>query len=109
VNFDVAPEQVTFAAEVEQFLDDNDDPQVFDLTRENMAQIVDTPKRREFMRKVADRGWLGMTWPKEWGGQDADGVYEFILNEALAGRAGRRSARASGSSARRSSPTAATG
>jgi alkylation response protein AidB-like acyl-CoA dehydrogenase len=88
VNFDFAPEQVAFATEVEQFLDDNDDPEVFDLTRENMAQIVDTPKRREFMRKVADRGWLGMTWPKEWGGQDADGVYEFILNEALAGRGG---------------------
>ena len=30
--------------EVETFLDANDDPEVFDLTRENMAQIVDTPE-----------------------------------------------------------------
>jgi 3-oxocholest-4-en-26-oyl-CoA dehydrogenase alpha subunit len=88
VNFDLSPEQVSFAKEVERFLDDNDDPEVFDLTRENMAQIVDTPKRREFMRKVADRGWLGITWPKEWGGQEGEGVYEYILNEALAGRGG---------------------
>ena len=88
MNFDFSPEQVAFAKEVEQFLDANDDPEVFDLTRENMAQIVDTPKRRQFMKKIADRGWLGITWPKEWGGQEGEGVYEYILNEALAGRGG---------------------
>ena len=88
MNFDFSPEQVAFAKEVERFLDANDDPEVFDLTRENMAQIVDTPKRRQFMKKVADRGWLGITWPKEWGGQEGEGVYEYILNEALAGRGG---------------------
>jgi hypothetical protein len=88
VNFDFSPEQVAFAKEVERFLDANDDPEVFDLTRENMAQIVDTPKRRQFMKKVADRCWLGITWPKEWGGQEGEGVYEYILNEALAGRGG---------------------
>jgi len=88
MNFDFSPEQVSFATEVERFLDANDDPEVFDLTRENMAQIVDTPKRRQLMRKIADRGWLGITWPKDWGGQEGEGVYEYILNEALAGRGG---------------------
>ena len=61
---------------------------MFDVTRENMAQIVDTPARRAFMKKLADRGWLGITWPKQYGGQDGEGVYEFLLNEALAGRGG---------------------
>jgi hypothetical protein len=79
---------VAFADDVEQFLDAHDDPEVFDLTRENMAQIVDTPKRREFMATMGDKGWLGITWPKEWGGQDGDGVYEYLLNERLAGRGG---------------------
>jgi alkylation response protein AidB-like acyl-CoA dehydrogenase len=88
MDFDFSEEQVAFAKEVERFLDENDDPEVFDLTRENMAQIVDTPKRRAFMKKVADKGWLGITWPKEWGGQEGEGVYEYILNEALAGRGG---------------------
>jgi len=88
VDFDFSPEQVDFADEVEHFLDDNDDPEIFDLTRENMAQIVDTPKRREFMARVGERGWLGITWPKEWGGQEGDGVYEYLLNERLAGRGG---------------------
>ena len=88
MDFDFSPEQLAFRDEVEQFLDENDDPDVFDVTRENMAQIVDTPKRRAFMRKVGDKGWLGITWPKEWGGQEGDGVYEYLLNEALARRGG---------------------
>lgn len=88
MNFDFSDEQLAFAKEVEHFLDENDDPEVFDLTRENMAQIVDTPKRRAFMAKLGERGWLGITWPTEWGGQDSDGVYEYLLNEALAARGG---------------------
>ena len=50
MNFTFSPEQLAFVDEVQSFLDANDDPEVFDLTRENMAQIVDTPKRRQFMR-----------------------------------------------------------
>src|SRR4051795_120802 len=88
VDFDFSPEQVAFADDVDRFLDDNDDPEIFDLTRENMAQIVDTPKRREFMAKVGERGWLGLTWPKEYGGSEGEGVYEYLLNEALAARGG---------------------
>src|SRR3954465_13224129 len=88
MDFDFSPEQQAFLAEVESFLDDNADPEVFDPTRENMAQIVDTPARRAFMAKLAERGWLGLTWPKEWGGKESDGVYEDLLNEALARRGG---------------------
>ena len=88
MNFDFSPEQEAFRAEVEAFLDANDDPEVFDPTRENMAQIVDTPKRRALMKKLGEQGWLGITWPREYGGQEGDGVYEYILNEALAARGG---------------------
>ncbi|MGZ4691188.1 MAG: acyl-CoA dehydrogenase family protein [Acidimicrobiia bacterium] len=88
MDFDFSPEQQAFAEQVEVFLDEHDDPEVFDLTRENMAQIVDTPKRRAFMAEMGARGFLGMTWPKEYGGSEGEGVYEYLLNEALAGRGG---------------------
>jgi len=88
MDFDFSPEQQAFAEEVKRFLDEHDDPEVFDLTRENMAQIVDTPKRRAFMRLLGERGWLGMTWPKKYGGCEGEGVYEYLLNEALARRGG---------------------
>ena len=88
MDFEFSPEQLAFRDEVEAFLDANDDPVLFDVTRENMAQIADTPDRRAFMRKIAEQGWLGITWPAEWGGKEGDGVYEYLLNEALAARGG---------------------
>jgi len=86
VDFEFAAEERAFAEEVERFLDEHATPDVADVCRENMAQIVDTPERRAFMKKLAARGWLGMTWPKEYGGQEKPGIYEYILNEALARR-----------------------
>ena len=88
MNFDFSEEQQTFLKEVQAFLDANDDPEIFDVTRENMAQIVDTPKRRGLMGELGKQGWLGMTWPKEYNGQEGEGVYEYLLNEELAGRGG---------------------
>jgi 3-oxocholest-4-en-26-oyl-CoA dehydrogenase alpha subunit len=86
MDFEFSEEQQAFLDEVERFLDENHDPEVMDPTRENMAQICDTPARRAFMAKVGEKGWLGMTWPKEYGGKEGEGVYEYLLNEALARR-----------------------
>jgi alkylation response protein AidB-like acyl-CoA dehydrogenase len=88
MDFEFSAEQLAFVEEVEKFLDDNNDPEVFDVTRENMAQIVDTPARRAFMAQLGEQGWLGITWPKDYGGKEGDGVYEHLLNEALARRGG---------------------
>jgi alkylation response protein AidB-like acyl-CoA dehydrogenase len=88
VDFEFSPEQRAFVQEVERFLDEHDDPEVFDVTRENMAQIVDTPARRAFMAAMGEQGWLGMTWPAEYGGTEGEGIYEYLLNESLARRGG---------------------
>ncbi|MCZ6782835.1 MAG: acyl-CoA dehydrogenase family protein [Proteobacteria bacterium] len=86
MNFEFSDAERGFAEEVEKFLDEHATPDVADVTRENMAQIVDTPERRAFMGKLARKGWLGMSWPVELGGQEKEGIYEYILNEALARR-----------------------
>jgi alkylation response protein AidB-like acyl-CoA dehydrogenase len=85
VNFEFSTEEQAFLKEVDEFLAANYAPGVMDPMRENFAQLVDTPERRAFMKKIAERGWLGMTWPKEYGGQEREGVYEYLLNERLAG------------------------
>ena len=86
MDFEFSAQEKDFARQVEEFLDEHATPDVADVCRENMAQIVDTPERRGFMKKLSKRGWLGMSWPKELGGQEREGVYEYILNEALARR-----------------------
>src|SRR5512134_236403 len=53
---------------------------------EQLSQTVDTPPKRAFMRKLAERGWLGMSWPKLYGGQEKSGIYDFLLTEALSRR-----------------------
>jgi hypothetical protein len=83
MNFDFLPEEQKFADEVDAWLVENHDPEVMDHHRENFSQLSDTPERCAFMKKLAAKGWLGMSWPKEFGGQEIEGVYEYILNEAL--------------------------
>jgi 3-oxocholest-4-en-26-oyl-CoA dehydrogenase alpha subunit len=84
MDFEFSDVEQQFVADVERFLEQHRDPEVMDVTRENMAQICDTPKRRAFMRKIGEAGWLGMTWPKEHGGKEVSGIYEYLLNERLA-------------------------
>ena len=86
MDFEFSDSEKAFAEEVEAFLDEHATPDVADVCRENMAQIVDTPERRAFMKKLAEKGWIGMSWPREFGGQEKEGVYEYILNESLARR-----------------------
>jgi alkylation response protein AidB-like acyl-CoA dehydrogenase len=84
VDFEYTQEQKAFQQEVRDFLRENHDPDVMDPTREGMAQLVDSPARRAFMKKLSERGWVGMSWPSEYGGRDMPGMYEYLLNEELA-------------------------
>jgi hypothetical protein len=44
---------------------------------------VDTPAKRAFMRALGARGWLGMSWPRAYGGGGRPGILDFVLTEAL--------------------------
>jgi len=37
----------------------------------------------EFTRKLARKGWIGLSWPKEFGGQGRSNVDRFILTEEI--------------------------
>jgi hypothetical protein len=83
MDFELTAEEKAFEADVERFLRENWSPDVMDANPEQLSQTVDTPPKREFMRKLAERGWLGMSWPKQYGGRELSGIYDFILTEAL--------------------------
>ena len=38
---------------------------------------------REFSRKVGAKGWLGMTWPKQYGGHERKFLERFVVTEEL--------------------------
>src|SRR5262245_24640602 len=83
MDFDFSPDELAFQRDVEAFLAANASPDVMDANPEQLSQTVDTPAKRAFMRKLAERGWLGMSWPKQYGGQEKSGIYDFILTESL--------------------------
>jgi alkylation response protein AidB-like acyl-CoA dehydrogenase len=39
---------------------------------------------RQFVRKLAERGWLTLSWPKEWGGEGAGHLRQLVFNEEMA-------------------------
>jgi len=84
MNFEFSPEEQQFQADVEKFLEAHHDPEVMDGNPEQLSQTVDSPPKRAFMRALAERGWLGMSWPREYDGAELPGVYDFLLTEALA-------------------------
>jgi alkylation response protein AidB-like acyl-CoA dehydrogenase len=84
MDFDLSEEEISFEQEVVAFLEANQSDEVMDRNPEHLSQTVETPAKRAFMTKLADQGWLGMSWPKEYGGQDKSGIYDFLLTEALA-------------------------
>jgi 3-oxocholest-4-en-26-oyl-CoA dehydrogenase alpha subunit len=84
VDFEYSEDEKRFQKEVREFIQEHSSPEVTDPTREGMAQLVDSPERRQFMKALADRGWLGMSWPPEYGGGGQPGMFEYLLNEELA-------------------------
>jgi alkylation response protein AidB-like acyl-CoA dehydrogenase len=83
MDFELAAEEQAFEQEVEAFLRQHASPEAADPHPEQLSQTVDTPAKRAFMAKLAERGWLGMSWPREYGGGERPGIYDYILTEAL--------------------------
>ena len=77
MDFDWSPELLALRAEAEEAAD----KAIAEYGEHDDAWI--NGYSREFSRELGRRGWLGMTWPKEYGGQEIPGIYEYILNEAL--------------------------
>lgn len=83
MDFRLTPEDEAFRREVAEFLDRELTPEVREEFEERGL-----PGRLyyQFMRKVGEKGWLGMTWPPEYGGQGRLPLHRFIFIEELAKR-----------------------
>ena len=83
MDFDFSAEEAAFLSEVEDFLAENQRPDVMETDGEMFSHVADTPPKREFNVKLGEQGWLGMTWPDSYGGAGRSGIYDFLLTEAL--------------------------
>ncbi|MGH7961541.1 MAG: acyl-CoA dehydrogenase family protein [Candidatus Binatia bacterium] len=77
MDFALTPEQTAFRQEIRKFLEK-------ELPHEKVTEdgwIAGFS--REFSRKLGVRGWIGLTWPKKYGGQEKTYLDRVVLTEEL--------------------------
>ncbi len=73
------PELKTLQAEVREFLAEERASGGFTPVADGWAFGVDF----EFSRKLGQRGWLGMTWPKQYGGHERSSMERYVVTEEI--------------------------
>ncbi|PZC40574.1 MAG: acyl-CoA dehydrogenase [Chloroflexi bacterium] len=80
MEFSWSNEEENFRLEVREFLDEHWDagmlPEGPNVDNDAAKNYV-----RNFKRKLAEKGWLTMSWPEEYGGQGASYVQQMIFRE----------------------------
>jgi 3-oxocholest-4-en-26-oyl-CoA dehydrogenase alpha subunit len=80
MDFGFTPEHEAFKQEVKQFIAEH-------VTAEVMEEIERGiegrrgPRVAELYRKLAEKQWLAISWPKELGGQEGDRMKQYIVEE----------------------------
>ena len=78
-------EQEAWRGEVREFLDKELPPEKeFNHEFEEDPELWDFA--RAFTRKIGERGWIGLTWPKEYGGLERTPIEKTIMMEEFAYR-----------------------
>ena len=80
--FDYAPlppEAEALRGEVRRFLREARDDGLFAHFTGGTTRKIN----REFSRRLAARGWIGMTWPRAYGGHERSHLERFVVNEEL--------------------------
>jgi alkylation response protein AidB-like acyl-CoA dehydrogenase len=75
----------TFRGEIAQFVD-NELPWDWRNRAVDPEEPEDAILVKQFQKRLADRGWLTMAWPKEYGGQAAPHMRQMVFNEEMAYR-----------------------
>ena len=86
MDFKFAPEEEAFRTEVKEFLKQELKPgwdEEFDSESE-LGVEVQGQFAKDFNKKLAERGWLAIAWPKQYGGMEASVMQQVVYNEEMA-------------------------
>jgi len=79
MDFGFTEEQERFRQEVGDFLEEEMRQGLWQPTCDAWIMTYDP----EFTKRVATKGWIGLTWPKEYGGQGRSFIDRLILTEEM--------------------------
>ena len=90
MDFGYAPEQEALRQEVRAFIAEHLTPEVVS-EMEGLSEgfgvsrsVARGPLVSELFQRISERGWLGISYPKEYGGQDGDRMSQYIVEEEFA-------------------------
>jgi len=84
MDFSLTPEQEAFRQTVRAWLRANLPPAWKDLGRSDIPRLETYGILKEWQRALYDAGFIGLTWPKEYGGRGLTFMEELILQEEMA-------------------------
>ncbi len=87
MDFNYSPEKETFRQEVRAWLEANLPEDLREGRDEELSHDERWKRHKVWHTKLYEGGWVGIWWPKEYGGRGASVIEQAIFNEEL-GRAG---------------------
>lgn len=82
MDFGYTSENEAFRQEIREFIREHVTPEVRTELRE-MAGRGMGPLTKQLILNIGERGWIGMSWPEEYGGRNADRIDQYIFEEEL--------------------------
>ena len=71
-----------FRKEIRDFIGEHVTPELRSELREMQGKGMG-PFTKELILKIGEQGWIGMSWPEEYGGRNADRIDQYIFEEEL--------------------------
>src|SRR5690606_4991891 len=85
--FHDAPEHAAFRAELREFLDKELPAEDWDMRNDREEMTPEEAEfTQQFRKKLAERGWLTLGWPKEFGGAGASYMTQTVYMEEMSSR-----------------------
>jgi len=81
MDFRFAPEEQAFRQELRDWLGENVPPDWEGVFLEEEEE--DWQQGRAFVKRLAQKGWVAPSWPKEYGGMEASPALQLVYNEEM--------------------------
>lgn len=81
MDFTISKDLERFRQEIREFIAEAWPEELQREAHTNSAEQY--PKVVEFRRKLGERGWIGLSWPKEYGGQGRSVLEEYVFQEEI--------------------------
>jgi alkylation response protein AidB-like acyl-CoA dehydrogenase len=87
MDFNYSPEQEAYRMQVRAWLESNQPASLTTEERERISEDLLWERNKRWHKKLYEDGWVGLNWPKEYGGRGATFIEQVIFQQEL-GRLG---------------------